>query len=254
MSETLRKALGLPDQHHPYHDQRSIDIAFEVFAYVGGNALGNEVINYGDRGELSSCTTHPQEPDLVRKLTDDVRCVTDACIYEQKAFPLCKHVYVEGNHEDRFRRYLRDKAPELWGITELHKLIGIDKQENWHWIPYDHKQKYNPLGTEIYIKHEPEGSSAKAALANAGVSHLYGHVHRNDMATKMRLDGQRIYAGSPGCMIDLEHKTFNYQKKNSQWGQGFHIIYLDESDGHYWIDTVEIKKGRAMYGGKVFKG
>ncbi len=254
MADTLRKALGLPDQHHDHHDERAIAIAYEIFDFIGGNSPGNEVIQYGDRGELASCTSHPQDPDLVRSLTQDVHALQKACVEEQKAFDKCKHVYIEGNHEYRFSRYLRDKAPALWGITELDKLIGLDTQENWEWVSYGHKQRYKALGQEIYIKHEPEGSSAKAALVNAGVSHLYGHTHRPEMSTKMRLDGQRIYAGSPGCLIDLGSRQFSYQKRNSQWGLGFHLIYLDESTGRYWIDTVEIKDNCAMYGGKLFRG
>jgi predicted phosphodiesterase len=250
----LLMALGLPDMHAPHQDQKAIELALKIFYMLGGaENPENEIILYGDVAELASCTSHPQDPDLVTNLKAEVRAVQKLLKFFESRFPNNKLVYIEGNHEYRFHRYLRDKAPALFGITEFDKLLGLDGRKNWTYVPYGHKQKYCPLGTDIFIKHEPEGSSAKAALNNASVSHLYGHTHRIDHFTKTRLDGQRIFAGSPGCLIDVNAKIFNYQKRNSQWRQGFHLIFKDPESGRYWIDLVEINDGKAMYGGVIYE-
>jgi hypothetical protein len=107
------KALIVSDTHAPYHDKTALQIALEY-----GDAEGiDTVILLGDIADFYS-VSHWEKDQRKRDFNRD-KDVTIAILNAIRSrFSNAKLIYKIGNHEERYDRYMKVKAPELFGVTE----------------------------------------------------------------------------------------------------------------------------------------
>ena len=147
-----------------------------------------------------------------------------------------------------FERYLLNKCPELFGITEFKRLIKIDQRKNWHFIPYGPNQQYQVLGSYLKARHEPLASSAKATSAKALCSLVYGHVHRIEESHIVGLDSTNHVSFSVGWLGDKRNdKIFGYVKNHHQWQLGFGLVYVDPKTRMFYHQKIHILENDGKY-------
>lgn len=245
----IRSALILPDKHVPDHNKRHMAIAFEVGAYLGIS----ELVDLGDMADFYSLMNHQKDPRIYRKLSKEVEAVNHLMDLYETVFPKAKKVFIQGNHEYRLERYLKNTAPELFGLVKCEDLFYIKERKNWEWVPYTASQVYQILNSKLYARHEPIGTSAKTTAQRAMKNIVFGHTHRVESAEVVAIDGEPYRAWSCGWLGDISRPAFDYVKNHHQWASGFGIAYIT-NDGNWWGETVRIIKNKAVVAGKVFKG
>ncbi len=169
-------------------------------------------------------------------------------------FPRAKLVFIEGNHEFRLAAYMKQGGGTLRNRISIPKELCLDKRD-WTWVPYDHKQRYQILKSDMWARHEPFGSAQPSTQAQkAGDSFIYGHTHRVQQGEYVtKLSGRHIIAINGGWLGDPKQKVFGYVKSLPTWSWGFTIVSTEGKKFDYQIIKIQ-PDYTCIYNGKAYKG
>lgn len=137
-------------------------------------------------------------------------------------------IWLEGNHDFWYHRWLMQSAPLLFGDNYYHleKRLGLEE------IGVKFLDQTNLVRAgRLFISHghiiRAGGVHAAARLVNkSGASHIVSHLHREQSFTKTDIDG-KIHTGYvTGCMCTLSPE---YQRYGSDACHGFADISVYEN-------------------------
>ena len=248
----LKASLCIPDCHRPYHDKR----AYKLMLRVAEDINPDEVLILGDYADIYMLNSHGKHPGVFTSLIDEIEDVHAGLDEIDELFPKARKVYLQGNHEFRFKRYINDKCPELFGVTQFDHLIKMPQRPKWRYIHYGPNQKHKILDSHLTARHEPLSSSAKATASKALCSLLYGHIHRIEESHIVGLDGTNHVCFSVGWLGDKSFdKIFGYVKGHHQWQLGFGVVYVDEKTNYFYHHKVHILDNyTCVFNGKLYRG
>ena len=217
----MKLAIIIPDCHIPYEDKRAYNLMLEIARDLDPD----EIVILGDYADFYAINSHGKDADKNHLLMDEVSEVIERLKQLKSLFPRAKRVYIEGNHEYRLARYINSKCPDLYGITDVSKILEL-KLLGFEYIPYMPNQQYNVLDTNLVARHEPLSGGvhvAHGSVVKALKSVIFGHTHRLQKTELYGLDGSRYLGVSCGWLGDKSHPVFEYVKTHHQWGLGFGI-------------------------------
>lgn len=245
----------MPDTHRPYHDRKAYSLMVRVAKHLYEIGHLKEICILGDYGDIYNLTGHGKDASVVTGLVDEIADINSGLDEMDELFPIVKKVYIQGNHEFRFERYINNKCPELFGVTQFDFLIKIPERKNWSYINYGPNQEYAVMGSKLTARHEPLASSAKATASRALCSLVYGHIHRIEESHLVGLDGTNHVCFSVGWLGDKRmDKIFGYVKGHHQWQLGFGLAYVDEKTGYFYHQKIHILDNyTCVVNGKIFK-
>jgi len=195
----------------------------------------------GDVAEIESVSTHPKSQQAQTSLLMEMAYINEKLDDLQKMFKKVPVHYICGNHEHRIYRYVRDVAPQLWGMLDCPKLLGFDRRPGWKFYEYTPTQLVKVGVTkDLYCRHEPLAGGQNHAAGTAAkslVSVIYGHTHVYQLSTHKKFGPQPtlVTAMSNGYLGDINNPCFNYRGSRDNWVNGFSIIECDEKTGEYEI-------------------
>ena len=239
----MKLALVIPDVHRPFHDKK----AYALMMKVGADLRPDEVVLLGDYADFYSVSSHTKDPRLPSMLVDEVTDVIEGLDEIDKVFGGAQKVFIEGNHEFRLERFLCDKAPSLFGVTDTEHLLKMHSRPKWRFIPYTPHQKYQILGSKLMARHEPPGTTAKAAASKGMVNLVYGHIHRIEEAHVVSLDDTNHVSFSVGWLGNKYHRAFYYVKQHWQWQLGFGLVWVDPATKYFYHQKVQIIESGNCY-------
>lgn len=235
----MKLAILIPDSHIPYHDKKAYKLLHKVMLDLKKQI--SEIVILGDFADFFSVNSHGTHPQVFNMLIDEVEAVNRELDFFDQNFPSAKKVFVEGNHEYRLERYLLNKAPALFGVTETRNLLNIDKRPNWKFIPYGPNQQHKVLGSKLKARHEPLASNAKSTASKALCSLVYGHIHRIEESHIVGLDSRNHVCFSVGWLGDkAQDKIYGYVKGHHQWQLGFGLVWYDEKNDYFYHQKIHI--------------
>lgn len=231
-----RKVGVISDIHVPSHDKQALEAALIFLKKQGIDTL---VIN-GDFMDLYEISDH--DKDKLRKITFGDELEEGRIILGQIRDYFGKDVkivYQEGNHEERYNRFLPAQlaGDKVRGST-MREQLELDK----HDIIWVDKRRGIDLGKlRIFHGHEMRASgvnATRAMIVKALDNVLVGHLHRQQELMKPRLRGDYIGAWVTGCLCD---KTPFYAVTN-EWTTGFALVDV-EQDGTFAVHLHSIING-----------
>jgi predicted phosphodiesterase len=245
-----QRALIIPDCHIPFEDKK----AYELMLKVGQHIQPEEIVILGDYADFYDVSSHGKDPHIVSKLLDEVEAVKGRLAELRRLFPSAEIVYIEGNHEYRLGRYIRDKAPELFGIVGVENILGLEGF-GIKFIPYGPCQKHRVLGASIIARHEPLAGGVHVAHNTASKalhSVIFGHTHRIQESQIVSFNGENHRGISSGWLGNCRLPAFNYVKAHHQWALGFSVLTLT---GKTWFNQlVHIIDYKCQCDGIIFEG
>lgn len=236
----------ISDMHWPFHDLKRLAdgnyygsylTALEHLKELGIKTL---VIN-GDAMDCYQLSRHEKveshrdfawELDVARAMLSHLRRYFGDTV---------RIIYREGNHEERFAKYLSDKADALKGVVSLGELLRLSSL-GIEWVGEKRKLCIGKLWVDH--GHEWFGSGgvnpARAYRMKANDNILLGHVHRTtfDMV-KRPLDGSFFAGWTMGCLCDLNP----YYAPRNAWNHGVCSVVLDGT-GEFTINNRIILNGK----------
>ena len=237
-------AAVVNDPHIPFHDQRAIH-EFELFVAELQPGL---LLNLGDIGDFYALSRFDKNPRTATKLKAELTQVKHYHKRQREILPNTRIIEEDGNHDDRLRKYLWSKAAALEELDELKvpALYGLTDNEIEH-VGYGEGIVINGvfMATHGDLVRAHAGYTAKGMSDKYGGSGIHGHTHR--MGSYYKRDRFGIYGWwENGCLCDLNPEYI----VNPNWQQGFSLVHF--KGDRFWVEQVQIIKGRFMYGGKIF--
>lgn len=228
----MKLAVIIPDTHFPYHDRK----AWSLFKKAISKLDPSEIVFLGDFADFFAVSSHGTHPQVLPMLVDEVQAIKNEFDWFDKTFPNALKVFIEGNHENRLERYLVDRAPALFGVTETENVLTISGRSKWKFIPYGPNQKYSILGSHLKARHQPIANNACLTARKAMSSIVYGHIHRIESGYSVGLDGTQHVAFSCGWLGDKKKdKIFGYVKNHHDWQLGFALVFVDGKKFYHQI-------------------
>jgi predicted phosphodiesterase len=237
------------DVHAPYHDKEAYEMAMDHLSNLKPKV--DRVVLAGDFVDFYKISFWKGDPDRL-SFKDEVANCNDMLKDLRKRFYRVPIDYLEGNHEQRLFRYIRDKAPDLAFRNRIDDVLSL-KHRRIRYISniarICNREKPYRLG-KLFVLH---GHEKKVSFGAINLARLYyarsktniiaGHHHKSDYTLVRKLDGQHEGAWTVGTLGQLAEP---YSPIND-WNHGF--AYVDVFDGGMFeVHNKIILEGRIVNG------
>ena len=238
--------LVLPDIHAPYEDKESLQKAIE---YAKANYSINHVTILGDFLDCLHVSRFSRNPRERMSFAEELDYGSELLDQLQEIFSGSKFIYIQGNHEERLRKYLLDNAPDLLGMrgTTIEEQLSL-KEKGIEFV--DNIQRMEEKGEpfsigQLYYLHGSEipGSGvnvARTKLMKVLCNIIFAHHHTIQQYTHKRFN-DLIAAWSLGCLCSI---TPEFMPQN-QHVNGLGVV-THEEDGTFLVDSRLIWRGRVF--------
>ena len=228
----------LSDIHVPYHDEVALAAAVEHLKAERIDAL---VLN-GDTCDFYAISRWTKNPTQ-RNFRGELEQIRQLLGWLRQTFPAIPIVFKTGNHEERFKFWLWQHAPEICDEPEM----GLT---NWlHLARHDITlvDDQRPiLAGKLPILHGHEkgkGISAPVNQARGAFLRLHhtvleGHGHRTSGHCEPDMFGAEVFCWSTGCLCDLRPEYARINK----WNHGFALATVHD-DGSFDVANMRISDG-----------
>lgn len=232
----------LNDVHFPY-EGKCYHEAIKQIAKLP--ALRGIYLN-GDIAEIESVSAHPKSPTAQKLLLDELDYLNCELDKIESQFQGVSVDYICGNHEGRMYRFIRDIAPQMWGMLKEPKLLKFDERKGFTFHDYGPTQWVKcGITNDLFLRHEPlvgGAYHAKGTAERSYVSVLYGHTHQYQHFTSKKM-GPTPYvnmAMSCGWLGDIKQPCFDYRGSKDNWVNGWTRIDVDENSKEYEVRFIKV--------------
>lgn len=251
MVRRWERAVVANDIHVPFQDARAVGLFFQFCAWFKPDV----VILAGDILDMWEVSHFDKDPRVGQSLSQEFIAGREFLRNLRAICPTARIVYIFGNHEYRFQRFLMGKTPELVGLEgmtvaeQLHTAeFGVEvvnsglKESHW---------QYGGLFIGHYDKASKHSAyTAKALVDDKLVSIMQAHTHRGGSNFRTTLDRKVIGGWENFCLCQL-NPTY---ATNPNWQHGFSIIYRKPRKERFQVYPILIVDYQFHWGNKEFKG
>lgn len=239
---------------HYWPDQKP-STAHRAFCYLLKESPADYVVINGDAFDADGISTHPPKqkkvPSLLRQLNETKKRMAEikaAFLFGNGSANDNRFLYVFGNHEARFGKFLAKHAAKFTGLK------GFTLAE--HFPEWYCTEKVELGGKEkCVVIHELSGGQnpLKQNLLKAGCHIVTGHHHSQNILAFTDYAGTR-YAVDAGMLGRIGSSQFGYGGGAPvNWRSGF--VILRWLNGRLLppqtVTVIDEKKGLICYGGTV---
>ena len=225
----------LSDIHLPYQDDTALMEALDGIQREGCDVL----YMHGDVMDCYQVSRHSKDPRRSTFMTE--RDIARSFLeYVSDRFE--RVIWKLGNHEDRWDRFLLDKAPQLFGSPYFgfNKVLGFEDY-GVELVEASQIAKFGKLnvlhghefGHSVFSPVNP----ARGLFMRAKTSALCGHHHQSSEHHENNLNDTPMKCVTTGCLCSRspEYSPLAFTK----WNHGYAIVEID-SDGWFDIDNRRI--------------
>lgn len=244
----MEKALFVPDPHIPDNNPEVTRILFNFArwfqphkCFIMGDVLDCYMLSKYAKNPLHEFTVQDEldmAAEFFRELVDSVG-------------PKCELIWLLGNHEARFKKYIWSKAPELASLRALNLQNLMDIDEEVTIIPYNKGVNYHGRHVEHgKLVSGKSGYTAHRLIEKKMMSGCNGHTHRMGHVFK-RCEGGEFDWVELGC---IQNKKVEYNdNEEPNWQYGFGVSYYLPHFKAPKMELVHIDDDmNCCYAGKIF--
>ncbi len=235
--------------HVPYHN-KAFYYSFLKFLkdnsqkitglIIAGDFVDMEALSSHDKGNISHSTLDHEYREANHVLTE----------IESLLHPDVQKVYIWGNHEDRYNRYMRQVDNSKLGAALQSPSVALNLVARGYHVFEDWKKSYVTIGKYLDVLHGEFTNvhTAKKHLDTYRKSCLYFHTHRK----QVYIEG-KMGAFNCGSMGDFKKNVFNYASRAmvDSWTNSFAVVNVDK-EGFYHVDIPTWINNRFYFGNKVY--
>jgi len=279
----LNKAVIIPDVHIgyrrdvftqnmiPFHDRRCLDLDLQLISKIKPEV----VVILGDFLDMPNW-----QDKFVR--SKEFAMITQASIEEghwwlrniREIVPSARIVQLQGNHEVRVEKFLKKNSGAAYGIkpatatkdepdlTSVERMLDLpslqvewigDYPDGGHWINDNLVAEHGERVSSV------NGKSAGQILDEVRESHIFGHSHRLEVATKTTYpkNGPKIYQSvSMGCQCFLGRQGTETpgRKKKQDWQNAVGLVEFETGNSPFRVEPIFINNGEMIHNGQKFSG
>lgn len=205
--------LFIPDTHAPYHDKRAWALLMQVLR----STLFYGVCILGDFFDCYAISDYRKDPRRERSLRAEIMAAR-AVRKPLDDYPFKERVFIEGNHEWRYARYLQDNAPALYEECVENDLFGLGV---WKVVPYMEDTQLGALNLTHDIGLAGMTSTRKT-MHEYGDNAVIGHNHNLQYFVEGNAKGVTHVGASFGWLGDRDLADYKHKMKaRKEWALGF---------------------------------
>jgi predicted phosphodiesterase len=245
----LDRLWFISDVHSPAHDKKAWRLVLDALADFKPDVF----VSLGDFMDLSSVSHWSKDPNTALDLAAE-RTVAETMLAEiETRTEGARRIYVAGNHEDRLKRFLQDKAPQFFNVLDIPKLLRLEER-GWEYVPYKQSVKVGKL----HITHDV-GSAGRynvyKALDTFQSPVVTGHTHRLGYVVEGDATGDSQVSAQFGWLGDVEQVDYMHRvKARRDWTLGFGYGYVNPKSGYAYLVPVPIVDYTAVVEGRLYRG
>jgi hypothetical protein len=244
------------DIHVPFHDER----ALEKFYWFLRLLKPDGVIVNGDLLDFYELSSFSKDPRRARNtsVNHEFKLAREVLGEIARASGARWKRFREGNHCDRWQRFLTRQAPELAVLDHPRHGEDVMRLEWWLDLEYtgwEHGEYhgYWTLG-DLDVEHGenvskpaamPSGQTARNVLIRRNRSTLINHIHTMADLVNTSRGGGYFNGIENGCLCELQPSY----DVNARWSQGWSVVTV--KDGLAWVEPVKVRNGRVFWRGEV---
>lgn len=242
----IERVLFVPDSHSPYEDKR----AWRLMLEAAQGFKPHTIVHIGDFADFYKISSHSKDPSRTLRFKQEIAATRERRA-ELDALGAKRRVFCEGNHCDRLRRYLAEKAPELFEFVSTDELLELTKN-GWEFYPYREVAKVGKLN----ITHDVGGGgkySTARALDVFQHSVVIGHHHAMQYHVAGDATGGYQVGAQFGWLGDI--KAVDYMSKvkvQRTWSLGFGVGYHHVPSGIVHLVPCPIVKYSVVVEGRRY--
>lgn len=246
----------------PFHDDDAIDVAMQVTA----DLQPDRVVCLGDFQDFAEFGRYTQEASFARTTQRGIDRGHQYCAQLRQAAPDAELDVMEGNHDARAEKRVREVNMAAWGLRRAADTTGWPVFSVPYLCAFDQFDvRYAggyPAG-EIWltpelrcihgVKVRSGGSTAAAVVKDDGVSTIFGHVHRLEqqyLTRRVHGAGKRLVAATPGCLCRVDGAVPSVKSGTTldgrpvpgaeNWQQGMAVVEYREGRPNFALHLVHI--------------
>jgi len=242
------------DLHIPFHDPAALDVLYKLLELI----KVDRVVDIGDvvdNWQISNFLP-PDEQKLTavqKDFSQQFQLAAEHLGQVRSLAPEAELLLLEGNHEERWDRMLRQaqtdhrwrhilNLPKIQEAMKMHSLLGI---EGSGWKYYDYKNNEVMLNRHVLATHGDRCTKwvTRQMLERYGKSVIFGHTHRVQNWVKRDLKATEA-AWSIGCLCDVNPHYGDSLAVD--WAQGLVLLVADgppEEVNHFNVIQLRIHWG-----------
>ena len=236
-----KNILWLSDIHVPNHDEKAVLLALE---YGLQNKIDCIVLG-GDVIDNNPFTRFDKKPDRgeAKKMFE---ATIDLLMTIRLTFPDAKIIWLEGNHDRWYQKWLMKNAPMVWD-DNYYSLESRLKLDDFDIMYLEEKQVLKIDGLHCLHGHTlvkgvfSPVNPARGVFLRAKASTIIGHCHQSSKHTESNLKGQIISCFSTGALCTLQP---DYDPHNTKHNLGF--AHITRNNGNYHVRNLEIYNNQIL--------
>jgi len=228
----------LADIHVPYHDPVALEAAVDHLGETGIDAL---VLN-GDIADFYTISRWIKDPRK-RDLPGELAQIREMLGWLRQSFPKIPIVFKTGNHEERWKHWLWQHAPEVSAEPEMG--LGAWLHIERHGMVLVEDKRPIMLGKLPVLHGHEKGkgvsspvNQARGAFLRLHHTVLEGHGHRTSAHCEPDMWGREVFCWSTGCLCDLRPEYSRFSKYN----HGFAVVTV-HADQQFDVANLRITAG-----------
>jgi UDP-2,3-diacylglucosamine pyrophosphatase LpxH len=229
----------LCDIHVPFHDEAALNAALDRLDEIKPDTI----LLGGDAMDFFAVSRWDKDPNS-RDFRGELKAMDQFFAHMRKRFQKAKLVWKLGNHEERWRNYLWNKAPEICNLpfVTLEHITNCEK----HRVTIVGDRRKVKIGKLTFVHgHElPTGSPvnpARGLYMRTSESYACGHLHRSSEHTEPTANHRFVSCWSIGTLSGL---TPEYAPIN-RYNHGMAEVEL-RGGGAFSFRNVRIHQGRIL--------
>ena len=229
------RVLSLSDAHVPYHHPKAITAAVD---YARKKFKPDVVLINGDWCDFYAVSRWDKDPKK-RDFIGELETCRESLSWLRGRFPKARFIFKEGNHEERFTKFIWNKASELWGMDAC-RIEHILKLEEMGIEIVGDQRPIMAGGLPILHGHELGNftnsvNHARGSFLRTLHTVLVGHGHRTSTHCEPNMFGKETTTWSQGCLSAMNAEYARFAK----WNHGFATVEVAD-DGDFNLTNYRI--------------
>ena len=229
----MKLAIICPDIHVPFHDKRATDLLIKICKTM----RPEHFICLGDALDFYQLSRFDKDPARKTSAYDDVEDFK--ALFAKLSAALgdgCQKVFLEGNHEMRFQRWVWSQGNELGKLIPTLKDATMLPFLGWDYYQYG---KVYRLGEILFMHGDRCGMNVSMnMLRKYGMSVVHGHDHGAGIRWFANAR-DKLFTMNCGHLSDMGQQEYLYAGV-ADWTQGFGIIEFTDDYKNAWPTFVPI--------------
>lgn len=242
---SLQHIVVVPDTHTPYEDKRAWQLMLKIIQYVKPHL----VVSLGDLADFHAVSGHGGEFGRKAALETEEKALKARAGDLLSAHGKAGFVWIEGNHEQRLKRYFAQNAPavEKYCPSYADLVLGSDVFLAKRDRTVDYRSHID-IG-KVRFAHDfghSGSNSLQQSLATVGGNCVFGHTHRLGVVYGGNDRGERHFAMSCGWLGDRNAITYMNKSQTAAWQTGCGLVTMDSKTGEAWATPIPFIRNRAV--------